>query len=83
VNVNLSEFIPRSLLRRKIDNAKSVIPSTLEPGIQASPTWNPGRNIRSGVKPAIAKLDQSTLKIRYAPVDMYRKIADYERNSAA
>jgi len=35
--------------------------------------------IRPGVKPTVAKLDQSTLKIRYVPADMYRKIADYEK----
>lgn len=35
--------------------------------------------IRPGVKPTVAKLDQSTLKIRYVPSDMYRKIADYEK----
>jgi iron(III) transport system substrate-binding protein len=35
--------------------------------------------IRPGVKPTIAKLDQSTLKIHYVPADMYRKIADYEK----
>jgi hypothetical protein len=27
----------------------------------------------------VAKLDQSTLKIRYVPADMHRKIADYEK----
>jgi iron(III) transport system substrate-binding protein len=35
--------------------------------------------IRPGVKPTIAKLDQSTLKIHYVPADMFRKIADYEK----
>jgi len=35
--------------------------------------------IRPGVKPTVAKLDQSTLKIRYVPSDMYRKIAEYEK----
>ena len=35
--------------------------------------------IRPGVKPTVAKLDQSTLKIHYVPSDMYRKIADYEK----
>lgn len=35
--------------------------------------------IRPGVKPNVAKLDQSTLKIHYVPADMFRKIADYER----
>jgi iron(III) transport system substrate-binding protein len=35
--------------------------------------------IRPGVKPTVAKLDQSTLKIRYVPADMYTKIAEYEK----
>jgi len=35
--------------------------------------------IRPGVKPNVAKLDQSTLKIHYVPADMFRKIADYEK----
>ena len=35
--------------------------------------------IRPGVKPTVAKLDQSTLKIHYVPSDMYRKIAEYEK----
>ena len=35
--------------------------------------------IRPGVKPNAAKLDQSTLKIHYVPADMFRKIADYEK----
>ena len=35
--------------------------------------------IRPGVKPSVAKLDQSTLKIHYVPADMFRKIADYEK----
>jgi iron(III) transport system substrate-binding protein len=35
--------------------------------------------IRPGVKPTIAKLDQSALKIHYVPADMFRKIADYEK----
>jgi iron(III) transport system substrate-binding protein len=35
--------------------------------------------LRPGIKPTIAKLDQSTLKIHYVPADMFRKIADYER----
>jgi len=35
--------------------------------------------IRPGVKPNIAKLDQSTLKIHYVPVDMFKKIAEYEK----
>ena len=35
--------------------------------------------IRPGVKPTIAKLDQSTLKIHYVPADMFRKISDYEK----
>jgi iron(III) transport system substrate-binding protein len=35
--------------------------------------------LRPGIKPTIAKLDQSTLKIHYVPADMFRKIADYEK----
>ena len=35
--------------------------------------------IRPGVKPNVAKLDQSTLKIYYVPAEMFRKIADYEK----
>ncbi|MGN6716789.1 MAG: hypothetical protein ACTHLX_05295, partial [Candidatus Binatia bacterium] len=35
--------------------------------------------IRPGVKPDVAKLDQSTLKIHYVPADMFRKIAEYEK----
>ncbi len=35
--------------------------------------------IRPGVKPSIAKLDQSALKIHYVPADMFRKVADYEK----
>ena len=35
--------------------------------------------IRPGVKPTIAKLDQSALKIHYVPADMFRKVADYEK----
>ncbi|HEY1236032.1 MAG TPA: extracellular solute-binding protein [Candidatus Binatia bacterium] len=35
--------------------------------------------IRPGVKPNVAKLDQSTLKIHYVPSDMFKKIADYEK----
>jgi iron(III) transport system substrate-binding protein len=35
--------------------------------------------LRPGVKPTVAKLDQSTLKIHYVPADMFRKIADYEK----
>jgi len=35
--------------------------------------------IRPRVKPTITKLDQSTLKIHYVPADMFRKIADYEK----
>jgi len=35
--------------------------------------------IRPGVKPAIAKLDQSALKIHYVPADMFRKVAEYEK----
>ncbi|HEY7220392.1 MAG TPA: extracellular solute-binding protein [Candidatus Binatia bacterium] len=35
--------------------------------------------IRPGVEPNVAKLDQSTLKIHYVPADMFRKIADYEK----
>jgi len=35
--------------------------------------------IRPGVKPNVAKLDQSTLKIHYVPADMFKKISDYEK----
>jgi len=35
--------------------------------------------IRPGVRPNVAKLDQSTLKIHYVPADMFRKIAEYEK----
>ena len=35
--------------------------------------------IRPGVKPTIAKLDQSALKIHYVPSDMFRKVAEYEK----
>ena len=35
--------------------------------------------IRPGVKPNVAKLDQSTLKVHYVPADMFKKIADYEK----
>jgi iron(III) transport system substrate-binding protein len=35
--------------------------------------------VRPGVKPLTAKLDQSTLKIRYVPADMFRKIPEYEK----
>jgi iron(III) transport system substrate-binding protein len=35
--------------------------------------------VRPGVKPLAAKLDQSTLKIRYVPADMFRKIPEYEK----
>ncbi|MGE5216320.1 MAG: ABC transporter substrate-binding protein [Chloroflexota bacterium] len=35
--------------------------------------------IRPGVKPNIAKLDQSTLKIHYVPADMFKKISEYEK----
>ena len=35
--------------------------------------------VRPGVKPLAAKLDQSTLKIRYVPADMFRKISEYEK----
>ena len=35
--------------------------------------------IRPGVKPKVARLDQSTLKIHYVPADMFKKIADYEK----
>jgi len=35
--------------------------------------------IRPGVKPTIAKLDQSALKIHYVPADMFRKVAEYEK----
>jgi iron(III) transport system substrate-binding protein len=35
--------------------------------------------IRPGVKPNVAKLDQSTLKIHYVPADMFKKIAEYEK----
>src|SRR5512135_1839733 len=35
--------------------------------------------IRPGVKPNVARLDQSTLKIHYVPADMFKKIAEYEK----
>jgi iron(III) transport system substrate-binding protein len=35
--------------------------------------------LRPGVKPAIAKLDQSALKIHYVPADMFRKVTEYEK----
>jgi iron(III) transport system substrate-binding protein len=35
--------------------------------------------LRPGVKPTIAKLDQSALKIHYVPADMFRKVTDYEK----
>ncbi len=35
--------------------------------------------IRPSVKPNVARLDQSTLKIHYVPADMYQKIAAYEK----
>ncbi len=35
--------------------------------------------VRPGVKPTIAKLDQSVLKIHYVPADMFRKISEYEK----
>jgi iron(III) transport system substrate-binding protein len=35
--------------------------------------------IRPGIKPTMAKLDQSALKIHYVPSDMFRKITDYEK----
>ena len=35
--------------------------------------------VRPGVKPNVAKLDQSTLKVHYVPADMFKKIADYEK----
>ncbi|HEY7165109.1 MAG TPA: extracellular solute-binding protein [Candidatus Binatia bacterium] len=35
--------------------------------------------VRPGVKPLVAKLDQSTLKIHYVPPDMFRKIPEYEK----
>ena len=35
--------------------------------------------VRPGVKPLAAKLDQSSLKIRYVPTDMFRKIPEYEK----
>jgi len=35
--------------------------------------------VRPGVKPLAAKLDQSTLKIRYVPADMFKKISEYEK----
>jgi iron(III) transport system substrate-binding protein len=35
--------------------------------------------IRPGVKPTIAKLDQSALKIHYVPSDMFGKVAEYEK----
>ncbi len=34
--------------------------------------------IRPGVKPAAAKLEQSSLKIRYVPSEMFKKISEYE-----
>ena len=36
--------------------------------------------VRPGVKPLVAKLDQSTLKIHYVPPDMFRKIPEYEKD---
>ncbi len=36
--------------------------------------------VRPGVKPTIAKLDQSVLKIHYVPADMFRKISEYEKD---
>jgi iron(III) transport system substrate-binding protein len=35
--------------------------------------------LRPGVKPTIAKLDQSALKIHYVPADMFRKVTEYEK----
>ncbi len=35
--------------------------------------------IRPGVKPTVAKLDQSTMKIHYVPSEMFKKISDYEK----
>ena len=35
--------------------------------------------LRPGIKPTMAKLDQSTLKIHYVPSDMFKKIAEYEK----
>jgi iron(III) transport system substrate-binding protein len=35
--------------------------------------------VRPGVKPLAPKLDQSTLKIHYVPSDMYKNIAQYEK----
>jgi len=35
--------------------------------------------VRPGVKPLAPKLDQLTLKIRYVPADMFRKIPEYEK----
>jgi iron(III) transport system substrate-binding protein len=35
--------------------------------------------LRPGIKPTVAKLDQSTLKIHYVPSDMFKKVAEYEK----
>jgi len=35
--------------------------------------------LRPSVKPLVPRLDQSTLKIRYVPADMFRKVAEYEK----
>lgn len=35
--------------------------------------------VRPGIKPTIAKLDQTNLKIHYVPSDMFRKIGEYEK----
>ena len=35
--------------------------------------------VRPSVKPLAARLDQSTLKIHYVPADMFRKVAEYEK----
>jgi iron(III) transport system substrate-binding protein len=35
--------------------------------------------VRPGVKPTLAKLDQSALKIHYVPADMFRKVTEYEK----
>ena len=35
--------------------------------------------VRPSVKPLVAKLDQSKLKIHYVPVDMFKKIPEYEK----
>ena len=35
--------------------------------------------VRPGVKPLVAKLDQSTLKVHYPPADMFKKIGEYEK----